>query len=313
MAIATPDDSDDGDGTELTANVSEDADPPASVAQNPILYDQIWSRMHEENDNWMGAVVGETGSGKSYAALRLCEAVDPTFSIDRVAWDVIEFLQLVNDDSIPRGGLILFEEASVELAALDFQSKENRFARQVADTWREQNRGAVFTLPAFKDLDPGVRGRMSHMIQMWEKNEEQSYTISKVKRLQQDSDSGKIYRKYPVIDGVRYRLLKYQLPSQDLREAYEQKKAAYNRQLNEEMLEELLDDMDDEEDDGRVREPQAIADRILDEDRVEEYVQSNHGQLYIDRSLIEAEWDIGRSRSKTVKSLLKQTVDDDIM
>jgi hypothetical protein len=310
MPVPTPREQSD---PELTANVADDADPPRAVAQNPILYDQIWSRMHEENDNWMGAVVGETGSGKSWAALRLCEAVDPTFSVDRVAFNVIEFLRLVNDDSVPRGGLILFEEASVELAALDFQSKENRFVRQVLDTWREQNRGAIFTLPAFKDLDPGARGRMSSLIQMWQKKEDQGITLAKYKRLQQDSDSGKIYRKYPTIDGVKHKLLKFRKPSQDLREAYEQRKEQYTNELNEEMLEELLAEMDDEDDDGRPREPQAIADRILDEDRVEEYVQSNHGQLYIDRSLIEAEWDIGRSRSKTVKSLLKQTVDDDIM
>jgi hypothetical protein len=296
---------------DLTAS-GDDADVPAAVADNPVLREMIWSRMHNEDDNWMGAVVGETGSGKSWAALRLCEAVDPDFSIDQVAFNVVEFLRLVNDDSLGRGSMILFEEASVELSAHDWQSTENQFMRNVLDTWRHQNRGAVFTLPTFGGLDKGARGRMSALIQMWRKRAEQGYTLAKYKRLQQDSDSGQIYRKYPTIDGQEHRLLKFTAPSPDLIEAYEQRKAQYTDDLNQQLLEELLADLEDEGDDGR-QEPSAIADEILGADRLDEFIQSNHGQLYIDRSLIEAEYGIGARRSKTVKSLLKQHADDDVM
>jgi hypothetical protein len=290
-----------------------DPEPPERVAANPILYDQVWSTMHLEDDNWMGALVGETGSGKSWAGLRLCEVIDPDFTVDQVAFSVVEFLRLVNDDSLGRGSMILFEEASVELASLDFQSTENRFVRQVLDTWRHQNRGAVFTLPAFGGLDSGARGRMSALIQMWRKNKEQGFTVAKYKRLQQDSDSGKIYRKYPVIDGLKHKLLKFQKPSRDLREAYEQKKAEYTSELNTEMLEELLTQMEENQEDDGLKEPKAIAEVIHEEDRLDEFISSNHGQLYIDRSLIEVEFGIGRRRSKTVKSLLQRDAPDDLM
>ena len=287
---------------------------PQIVRENPVLRQKVWGKMHLHDDNWMGAVVGPTGSGKSWGAIRIAEAVDPDFTVDQVAFGMREFMELVNDDSLDRGSVIVFEEASVEANAQEWFSKGNKVLRQVLDTWRHQNRGAIFTLPAFGQLDRTARGRMSSLIQMRNKNEDDGFTVAKFKRLQQDSDSGKIYRKYPVLKGKQYKLLKLNKPSKELREAYEAKKEQYTEELNQELLDELLEDMDDADDSEEVLDdPREIVDDIVANDNVDDYIATNPAGKYIDRNAIEFDYDVGGGTSKKVKAGLKREVDHDLM
>lgn len=297
---------------EIKQEVAQQPTPPEIVRDNPVLRTKVWGKMHLHDDNWMGATVGETGSGKSWAALRIAEVVDPDFSVEQVAFSMEEFMRLVLDDSYGRGSMIVFEEASVEAAAHDWHSKSNEVLRNVLDTWRHQNRGVVFTLPAFGQLDKGARGRMSALIQMCEKNEGEGYTAAKYKWVDQDSDTGKLYKKYPRIKGKKYKKLKIRKPSKDLREAYEKRKEEYTDELNEELLEELLEDQQDDEEEADEKDPKTIARGILENNEIEKYVSDNNGQRYIDRGKIEYEFDVGARRSKKVKTVLLEEGDIDV-
>ncbi|EQD60470.1 hypothetical protein B2A_03672, partial [mine drainage metagenome] len=42
--------------------------------------------------NLIALFIGDTGSGKSYSAIRLAERVDPNFSVARIVFTVKEFL-----------------------------------------------------------------------------------------------------------------------------------------------------------------------------------------------------------------------------
>lgn len=281
--------------------------PPPAVQASPILETQIWSRMHRRDDNWMGAVVGETGKGKSYTCLSIAEAVDPNFSIEQVAFGIEEFLRLVMDDSFGRGSIIILEEASVEAAAEDFHEISNKVLRTVLETWREQNRGALLNLPTFSRLDRPSRFRMTALIQQRAKFEDKGYSVATYKHLQTNSDTGKIYRHYPRINGREHRTLKIAPPSDELKQAYEQRKTQYNRELNQELLEELLESQRD--DDEQEKDPKWIAEDILDSG-LEEYIDENNGQRYLSTQLIELDYDIGRRRSKKVKAAIKRQVSD---
>lgn len=285
--------------------------PPELVRDNPILRQKVWGKMHLHDDNWMAAMVGETGSGKSLGAIRIAEAVDPNFSVDQIAFGVREFLELVNDDSLGRGSVIVFEEASVEANAHEWYSKSNQVLAHVLDTWRHQNRGAIFTLPAFGQLVKPARGRMSALIQMRTKNEDEGFTIATYKRCEQDSDTGKIYKKYPVLDDKKFKYLKLALPSQDLLEAYEKKKADYTQDLNEELLEELIAEEEDEQEEKLG--PRDVVDEIVEEGSVEEYIGDNPAGEYMDRALLQADYGLSKSESKQVKKLLIRRLDLDVM
>lgn len=283
--------------------------PPPAVEASPILRTQIWSRMHNRDDNWMGAVVGETGQGKSYTCLSIAEAVDPGFSIDQVAFGIEEFMHLVMDESYGRGSIIILEEASVEAAAENFHDISNKVLRTVLETWRNQNRGALLNLPTFSRLDVGARIRMTALIQQQAKFESEGYSIAKYKHLQTNSDTGKIYRHYPEIGGREHRTLKIAPPSEEIREAYEKKSDEYTQELNRELLEELLESQ--EEDDDKEKDPKWIAQDILDGDPAE-YISENNGVYFVSRDLIELDYDIGGRRSKKVKAALDRELPDDL-
>jgi len=286
-----------------------DKAPPDPVQASPILETQIWSRMHRNDDNWMGAVVGETGKGKSFTCLSIAECVDPNFTVDQVAFGLVEFMNLVMDDSLGRGSVIILEEASVEAAAEDFHEVSNKVLRTVLETWREQNRGALLNLPTFSRLDKGAKIRMTALIQQQAKNEDEGYSVATYKHLQTNSDTGKIYRHYPEFQGQEHRTLKIAPPSDDLIEAYEQRKSQYNSELNQELLEDLLEaERDDDEEEQK--DPEWVAEDIL-EDGISEYIEENNGQRYISRTLIELDYDIGSGRSKKVKAALKRDVPDE--
>lgn len=283
-------------------------DPPEEVAKNPVLHRKVWGKMHYHDDNWMAAVVGETGSGKSWTALRIAEVVDPDFTIDQVAFGIEEFMRLVTDDSLGRGSIIVFEEASVEAAAGEWHTTGNKVLRRVLDTWRHQNRGAIFTLPAFGALDSGARGRMSALIQQQHTVEDRGFSVAKYKWCDQDSDTGKIYKKYPRIGGQKYKRLKISKPSKDLREAYEKRKESYTRDLNEDLLRELIDERKAEEKKSENKDPHAIAEEIIEKGQIETYVSEHpmNGMVYVDSDEIELDYGIGGRKSKKVKKLLER-------
>lgn len=283
-------------------------DMPERVQENPVLRHFVWGPMHRHKDNYMAAFCGETGSGKSYAALATAEAVDPNFTVDQIAFSVIEFLELVIDDSYGPGSIIVFEEASVEAGSDEYMTKKNKALRQVAEIWRHQRRGALFTYPAFKRLDPDVRARCAALIQLDELNESVGTSVGRYKYIQQDSDTGEIYRHTPLIGGVKYKQMEFTLPSEDLIEAYEEKKSNYTQDKNLELLEGLIEDAKDEEESNDDARPQDIGEEIIAEDKLDEYINSNNGQEYIDRDLIELDYGIGRRMSKKVKKFIQREV-----
>jgi len=52
-------------------------------------------RLYEYNKNWLAIICGETGSGKSYSALKIAETVDPTFSPERIVFSSEQFVRLL--------------------------------------------------------------------------------------------------------------------------------------------------------------------------------------------------------------------------
>jgi len=134
---------------------------------------------------------------------------------------------------------------------------------------------------------------------------------AKYKYIQQNSDTGKLYKKYPYVNGKQYQQILLQKPSEELREAYEARKSEFTGELNEQLLEELQEDLKESEGgDGDTDGPKTIAREIIDDGRLEEFIAENNGQEYIDRDLIELEYGIGARVSKKVKKSIQQEVSD---
>jgi len=104
----------------------------------------------------IGSINGQIGSGKSFAALRLCENVDPFFNIDRVTFSISDFAKLMRKP-YPKGSAFLIEEAQVSANNLEFWSKSNKGLYKLLSTLRLRNYFTLFTLPNNAKLDSSVR------------------------------------------------------------------------------------------------------------------------------------------------------------
>lgn len=281
--------------------VPDDApDPP----ENVILKHHAWGPMWVENSNAIFTVVGDPGDGKSWASLRMAEVIDPTFTIDRVAFDIIEFIRLVMDDSIGQGQVIILEEGEVEASAYDWHSKSNKVFRTILDTWRHQNRMAIINLPTFAALDKGARRRTDAIVEMMEAKPWKDYSQAKFKLASYGNIEDNFTSPFQTLEGKERRYIRFRPPSKELREEYEFQKEEFTSGLNQELLEELLEDHEDTE--GDEKKPENIKDDILERGAEEEYISTYNGRRYVKHELIEADYDIGGRRSKTVKSLLER-------
>lgn len=293
--------------TDTKATVPDNAPPRPD---NVILERDAWAKMWLENNNTLWTFVGDTGDGKSYATLRSGEVIDPNFSIENVAFNIVEFLELVMDDSYGQGSVIALEEGSVEASAYDWHSASNRVFAKILDTWRHQNRMGMINLPNFQALEKGARRRTKAIVEMQYAVPWKEYSQAKYKRVHYNNVTDNFTTPFPTIDHKVRKFIRFKMPSEDLREAYEKKKSEYTENLNEELLQELLEA--GEKGEGEDMKPAEIAEEIVGNNELEDYISDNNGQEYIDRGLIELDYDIGERKGKKVKKALQREIERDI-
>lgn len=278
----------------------EDAPPRPD---NPILERRAWAKMWLEDNNVVWVVVGDTGDGKSYASLRLGEVLDPNFSINNVASNIVEFMQHATEDH-PRGTVTVLEEASVEASSYDWHDDSNRIFAKLLDTWRHQNRMAIINLPNFKSLEKGARRRTKGIVKMQHAAPWRDYSQAKFYDAKYGNIEDRFTTPFPVIDGKQRKYIRFNMPSEQLREAYEAQKKEYTGELNADMLETLLDAQEEEE--AEDKSAKDIADEILRENLGEQYIKEYNGRKSINQDLIEVDFDIGARKGGKVKAKLEQ-------
>jgi len=162
--------------------------------------------------NFLLAIVGETGSGKSYMGLRLGEVLDPNcdFDISHVTFTPEEFFECLG--RLKNNCFILFDEAGVSYSHREFQSMANKMLGFVFQTFRYKFINVIFTLPTLGYLDYVGRGLLHAVIRMLDRGKGVVY------RVQKDMLGRRIF--YPKV-GV----IETNLPSKRLVEDYEVKKA----------------------------------------------------------------------------------------
>ena len=216
--------------------------------KEPILIKYIKDRIHKKNKNFVMIFVGATGSGKSYALLRLAEMLDPTFDISRCCFKAKDFMnkinELINTNEKVSGKVIVWDEFGVEHNAREFMTISNRVINYFFQTSRHLNLIVLMSVPLLSFIDSATR-KLSHSVAEMEGINMREKTSSvRVKMVQTNVMTGKEYPKY-----LRYRKggkgyavkrLKFNLPSPELVEQYEKKKKSFTSQLNQDIMEKLL-------------------------------------------------------------------------
>lgn len=208
-----------------------------------IIVGYIKNRI-KRNKNFLCAITGGTGSGKSYSALRLAELLDPNFTPSNVIYTPIQFMNLINSGKLKKGAVIIFDEAGVGINARKWQSVGNNLIQFVLQTFRNDNYIVFFTAPDFSFID-GASRKLFHA-QFETKDIVFSRSVCNLKpfMIQINQRKGTMYYKYliatiPNIGEVKVNNLEVALPSKDLVNAYETMKNYYTRKLKDKVQKKL--------------------------------------------------------------------------
>jgi hypothetical protein len=290
--------------------------PPALAGDDvttEIIRETIWRPAARDNDWRVFAIVGRESSGKSLTCASILSACDPTFTVANAHFDPVPFLRDVGRDHTRPGVATMADESGVAFGNRTWHDRKQVEANQYLQTARDHNRIIGLTVPRLEELDKQLRGRL-HVLAETVQKRDGEWVELKWKMLDPSRDGeSRVYKKYPILDhgGRREKITRIRIgpPPDDLARSYEQKKARWKADLKER----VIDRFGDAEDEGDEETPDDIAERILSTEGVGHYIRDNHGQRYIDRTLIVAEYGLSKAESKAVKSLLLQEVDDDVI
>lgn len=162
--------------------------------------------------NFLMAVVGETGSGKSYLGLRLAEKFDRNgdFNVDHMVFTAGDFLDCVN--KLGNHCFIVVDEAGLMFSHREYATMVNRMLGFILQSFRYKFLNCIFTLPNLGFMDYVGRSLMHCVVRMLD------HGYGAVYRVQKDQLGRDIY--FPKVGYLRV-----DLPSEAVVRAYEEKKA----------------------------------------------------------------------------------------
>ena len=205
--------------------------------RDPVTY--YIHKLIRENKNFLCPILGQTGAGKSWTGLRLCENVDPEFNINRVIFDSPSFMQLINSGELHKGSAILFDEAGVNVSNRQWYSKENIALGKVVETFRHRNYIVFFTVPNIDFIDIKLRKLMHGRMNILSRDSAKGITIGRLliyDGVTYDGEQMTKYLKVTTKKGVR-RISRIYIPkpSKELIREYEKRKNIFTTKINREV------------------------------------------------------------------------------
>lgn len=196
------------------------------------------------NKNFLCMIAGSTGSGKSWTALSIGEMLDPDFCIERVIFRGKELMNLINSGKLKKGSVIIWDEAGIDLSSRNWQSVTNKMLNYLLQTFRHKCFILFFTCPYMDFLDSQSRKLFHAEFTTLSINVNSEKVKIKPLLIQYNAKNGKFYYKFlrviPKGEGVRpIKWWEVPAPSKELIEAYESKKGAFTKSLNEQIETEL--------------------------------------------------------------------------
>jgi len=112
--------------------------------------------LRRNNQDWVTAVVGSEGSGKSSVAVGMAEAIDPGFSVEeQVAFSAKEFRHKAAD--LEEFKPVVLDEGIEGLFSSEHMSSENKKTVKFLRKCRELNLFVFVNLPVFSELSKKIR------------------------------------------------------------------------------------------------------------------------------------------------------------
>lgn len=216
--------------------------------EGSVLSEIIHRRLNKQNQNFLMVVSGKTGSGKSWACLRIAELwyqrnFKKPFPIENICFSPEEVFDRLVNGGLKKGEILILEEAGVSMGNLDFQNKISKMFNYMLQTFRNQNIGLILNLPILDMLNKQTKLLLHFWLKTYDIDYSKKKTLLKPYHLIYSQRSGKILTPFPrvIIDGFMeaIELFTYSPPSKDLLEVYEKKKSQFVSGLQKDILYEI--------------------------------------------------------------------------
>lgn len=215
----------------------------------------IRAKVTEQNQSFPTLMDGQTGSGKSWSVLRICQELEPDFQLEgNWFFRANEFFSAFNKyykDKPKRAKIWVMDEAGVDLSSDEWQSKINKIFAKIFSTSRFRNYIFFGTVPFIDFISKKVRKLMQYRMTanytqkfnsvirgvvvprclQWNDRKEDFY-YHKLVKIKENGDE---------VDINRILLPK---PKKALRDEYEKLRAEFSDKLNVELEEQLVDRID---------------------------------------------------------------------
>lgn len=298
----------------MSANSADQPATPEHLrdTSNPVvqLFARCWRRLNVDNEHFILCIVGREGIGKSHTAISIAEKLDPNFTHERVLFSPAPLLERLRDGDYQPGQMFVVDEAGVSMGRRTWHDKEQVKINQALQLIRSHNLGLIFTLPRLSELDSQTQGRLHAYMELVEK---QTGEFVRGPWYWMDPDradvTGKIYRKYPRINGKRLEHIAITPPSDDIVEAYEQRKQRFQQDFYDEVLADIGDDEGDDES-AAERAADAVADaaeKITSAEDVASHLSwhGGHHKWVIDKNSLRTAFDLTHSQAKQLKKRVR--------
>ena len=198
------------------------------------------NRIKRRNKNWLCIMGGDTGSGKSYTAARICELIDPTFLPaiikngikSRVALgETHELLNILDAGKLKRGNMVIFDEAGIAISSRDWFKEINKMIMYILQTFRHMNIGVIFTVPDVSFVDKQARSLFHTFIHCLKIDYKKEKVICKPFELQNNPYQADVYRKYPRYKGWKNTRFFIKKPAKAFIDQYEPLKVELSKKL----------------------------------------------------------------------------------
>lgn len=169
--------------------------------------------------------------GKTYAAMRIGELLDPNFTIDNVGFDTAWYVEQA--DKSERGSVLVLDEPNRAAGNRSWYTEENRGFAEYLQTNAYRGIHGLFPLPHQHLMDNAVTGVCTAQIVMTEPGHGTAYLFER-------DQLNRSYNTYTPRWGDLY----LKRPDAKLCHAYEEKRDKYTRARNHEFLAKLKENMD---------------------------------------------------------------------
>ena len=164
------------------------------------LYDRIKQKITHEDKDVIGVYCGETGSGKSLAAIRGAYMVDPTIDISRICFDKFEFIKAIVEAK--RHTAIVGDEAISLFFSREIMTKENRILSRLMEQIRQKNLFIALCIPNILNMDTMIVEKAKFYVHVWE-SRDNNRTIKGNQAIYIDSKKNKNKTKF--INYIRFK------------------------------------------------------------------------------------------------------------